>query len=152
MAPRSTRVVATLNEGGFFGEIGILVENGRRTNTVVARTKCEYYTLQKSDLDWVLDRFPEYRQLLREAALKRLQEMAKVLDASLAGEEVSGAGIFMRFHCCFLFSFPVTLSALTLYPESFCFLSNLVGPRLDRGARACGNPRDARLTSHAPGF
>ena len=34
----------------FFGEIGILVENGRRTNAV-ARAKCEYYTLQKSDLD-----------------------------------------------------------------------------------------------------
>jgi voltage-gated potassium channel len=88
LAPRSTRVVATLNEGGFFGEIGILVDNGRRTNTVVACSKCEYYTLQKTDLDWVLDRFPEYRELLRAAALKRLQEMAKVLDASLEGESV----------------------------------------------------------------
>ena len=89
LAPRSTRVVACLSEGGFFGEIGILVNNGRRTNTVVASTKCEYYTLQKSDLDWVLDKFPEYRELLREAALKRLQEMAHVLDASLADNQVS---------------------------------------------------------------
>ena len=45
LAPRSTRVVATLEEGGYFGEIGILVSNGRRSNTVVASTKCEYYTL-----------------------------------------------------------------------------------------------------------
>ena len=86
LAPRSTRVVAILEEGGYFGEIGILVSNGRRSNTVVARTKCEYYTLQKTDLDWVLERFPEYRELLRSAALKRLEAMAKVLNASLSGE------------------------------------------------------------------
>ena len=86
LAPRSTRVVAILEEGGYFGEIGILVSNGRRSNTVVARTKCEYYTLQKTDLDWVLERFPEYRELLRSAALKRLEAMAKVLNASLGGE------------------------------------------------------------------
>jgi CRP-like cAMP-binding protein len=87
LAPRSTRVVATLEEGGYFGEIGILVSNGRRSNTVLAAKKCEYYTLSKADLDWVLDRFPEYRELLRNAALKRLEQMAKVLDASLAGEQ-----------------------------------------------------------------
>jgi CRP-like cAMP-binding protein len=86
LAPRSTRVVAILEEGGYFGEIGILVNNGRRSNTVVARTKCEYYTLQKTDLDWVLERFPEYRELLRSAALKRLEAMAKVLNTSLDGE------------------------------------------------------------------
>jgi hypothetical protein len=53
----------------------------------LAAKKCEYYTLSKADLDWVLDRFPEYRELLRNAALKRLEQMAKVLDASLAGEQ-----------------------------------------------------------------
>ena len=47
----------------------------------------QYYTLGKEDLDWVLDRFPEYRELLRNAALKRLEQMAKVLDASLVGEQ-----------------------------------------------------------------
>ena len=41
----------------------------------------------KNDLDWVLERFPEYRELLRNAALKRLEQMAKVLDASLIGEQ-----------------------------------------------------------------
>ena len=87
LAPRSTRVVAMLVEGGYFGEIGILVNNGRRSNAVLAQSKCEYYTLGKEDLDWVLDRFPEYRELLRNAALKRLEQMAKVLDASLAGEQ-----------------------------------------------------------------
>jgi CRP-like cAMP-binding protein len=87
LAPRSTRVVATLEEGGYFGEIGILVRNGRRSNTVIAATKCEYYTLGKDDLDWVLDRFPEYRELLRNAALKRLEQMAKILDASLSDEQ-----------------------------------------------------------------
>ena len=46
-APQSSRVVVTLQNGAFFGEIGLLMEHGRRMNNVIAAGQCEIFMLTK---------------------------------------------------------------------------------------------------------
>ena len=47
------QVLVVLGAGSYFGEIGCLVENGRRLNSVRALTKVEFYSLSKANLDLV---------------------------------------------------------------------------------------------------
>ena len=76
-APQSKRKVASLGGGSFFGEIGLLIAHGRRMNTVTASERCQIFILTKTDLDWTLERFPECKQKLNEAALERLNMVKK---------------------------------------------------------------------------
>ena len=76
-APQSSRVVVTLKKGAFFGEIGLLMEKGRRMNTVVAVGQCEIFILTKTALDYALSKFPECKQSLNDAAIERLNLVRK---------------------------------------------------------------------------
>jgi CRP-like cAMP-binding protein len=51
------RVVATLGEGGFFGEIALLFES-KRTASIRSKTYCDLSVLRKADLDKVAKSFP----------------------------------------------------------------------------------------------
>jgi len=65
------KVVATLGEGGFFGEIALLFES-KRTASIKAKTYCDLFVLRKSDLDKTLKSFPEQRVIISEMAEVRM--------------------------------------------------------------------------------
>jgi CRP-like cAMP-binding protein len=84
VAPNSEEILVKLSDGSYFGEIGVLVEHGKRMFAIKALKKCEYYMLTKADLDWVTNKFPEYREVLRLAALKRLEKSNAAMKNSHA--------------------------------------------------------------------
>jgi glucose-6-phosphate 1-dehydrogenase len=59
------RVVRTLVEGDFFGELALL-SSQPRTATVRARTSCDLFVLDKGDFDKALKDHPEFANSLRE--------------------------------------------------------------------------------------
>jgi CRP-like cAMP-binding protein len=63
------RLLRSLSDGGFVGEIG-LVEGGSRTATVTCATDCEFLELGAFELGRVLDTFPSVKARV-EAALAR---------------------------------------------------------------------------------
>jgi CRP-like cAMP-binding protein len=69
------RVIATLHEGEFFGEVEAFGARSRRCVTVTAATYCDLHVISKADLDDILLDFPEYRTALQAAADQRLAEL-----------------------------------------------------------------------------
>lgn len=63
--------VATIHEGGFFGEIALLFDS-KRTATVRAITYCDTFVLAKGDLDTLLESFPEQKLVMQAEASSRL--------------------------------------------------------------------------------
>ena len=90
VAPNSEEILVKLSDGSYFGEIGVLVESGKRMFSIKALKKCEYYMLTKADLDWVTNKFPEYREVLRLAAVKRLETSNKAIKNSHASKVSHG--------------------------------------------------------------
>lgn len=66
---RDGRVIRSMSEGGFVGEIG-LVEGRARTATVTCATDCEFLEFGAFELGRVLDTFPSVRARV-DAALTR---------------------------------------------------------------------------------
>lgn len=66
---RDGRVLRSLSDGGFVGEIG-MVEGRSRTATVTCATDCEFLEFGAFELGRVLDTFPTVRSKV-EAALAR---------------------------------------------------------------------------------
>ena len=66
------RVVAELGPGDFFGEIGALPQDairwGRRSATVTARTRLCVIEIPDHDLRDLIDEFPSFGRMLRDAA------------------------------------------------------------------------------------
>jgi glucose-6-phosphate 1-dehydrogenase len=67
---RDGRVVATLGEGGFFGEIA-LVESVRRTATVRAKSPCDLFVLDRADFDRILRDHEQFAVAIRKAVAER---------------------------------------------------------------------------------
>ena len=63
--------VADLGAGEFFGEIGILSEEGRRLATVVAKTDMKLLTLKQYDVDRMRKKAPEMIGELLEVVKER---------------------------------------------------------------------------------
>ena len=63
---RGGEPIAELNQGDFFGEVGLL-EKARRNASVVAKTPMRLLTLTHWDLTRLRKRWPEVYQRLREA-------------------------------------------------------------------------------------
>eukprot|EP01063_Lacrimia_lanifica_P007098 TRINITY_DN1448_c0_g2_i4.p1 TRINITY_DN1448_c0_g2~~TRINITY_DN1448_c0_g2_i4.p1 ORF type:complete len:602 (+),score=191.85 TRINITY_DN1448_c0_g2_i4:132-1937(+) len=78
------KVVATLTDGCFFGEVALIYQT-KRTATIVAHTVCELYVLKKVHFEEVLDEFPEYAQLILQKAAERYQAAAPQKKKSNAG-------------------------------------------------------------------
>jgi len=66
---RDGRLVRSLSEGGFVGEIG-MVEGSSRTATVTCATDCEFLEFGSFELGRVLETFPTVRARV-DAALTR---------------------------------------------------------------------------------
>src|SRR6186997_2524321 len=63
--------VADLGPGDFFGEMGILSEEGRRLATVVAKTDMKLLTLKEYDVDRMRKKAPEMIDALVQAIKER---------------------------------------------------------------------------------
>jgi glucose-6-phosphate 1-dehydrogenase len=80
-------VVSVLGEGGFFGEKSLLLSEPRSA-TVRARTQCDLYVLEKTDLMKVLRDHPRFARSILEAYSRRYEvelEAAEAFDGVLAG-------------------------------------------------------------------
>ena len=90
--------LANLDQGSFFGELALLVDNQKRTATVRAVTNCDLFMLRRDDFLSVLEEFPDSKTKIRGVinhAYKRLTaergENVEPDEASL-GEEHTATG------------------------------------------------------------
>lgn len=63
-------VLATLHEGNFFGEIGLIMSQPR-TATIRAKTKCDLFVLDRADFSRVLKDNPQSAKRVMETAQQR---------------------------------------------------------------------------------
>jgi glucose-6-phosphate 1-dehydrogenase len=77
------RVLRTLKDGDFFGEIGLLMATPR-TATVVARTQCDLFTLRKADFSRILRDHRQFADTMTTVARERYD--VAVSSAQLMGE------------------------------------------------------------------
>eukprot|EP00294_Goniomonas_avonlea_P016292 CAMPEP_0114564900 /NCGR_PEP_ID=MMETSP0114-20121206/13995_1 /TAXON_ID=31324 /ORGANISM="Goniomonas sp, Strain m" /LENGTH=336 /DNA_ID=CAMNT_0001751055 /DNA_START=381 /DNA_END=1390 /DNA_ORIENTATION=+ len=83
--------VAELSTGQYFGEMGMLVGDDRRTETVWATTNVELAALSQSDLDECLLDYPDAGVVLRQLAQNRLTALQRLYRRHLAGSPGSAA-------------------------------------------------------------
>lgn len=76
-SPDGEATYAELQEGSFFGEIGIMF-NRPRTATVVARTRVLVGVLKKDSFTQILPRFPSVERFIRDQGQDRLARQGRV--------------------------------------------------------------------------
>jgi CRP-like cAMP-binding protein/Fe-S-cluster-containing dehydrogenase component len=81
--PEGELILAYLGRGGYFGEIGLLTEGGRRVATCTALDHVEVVRISKPDFERMMDAFPDVRQRLESIAEKHLQENRQRLNAAM---------------------------------------------------------------------
>ncbi len=64
------KVVAMMKDGGFFGEIGVLLSQPR-TATVRAKTLCDLFVLEKADFSRILREQPQFADKVMKVAKER---------------------------------------------------------------------------------
>ena len=70
-ATDNSTVIAYLNEGSYFGEIGVLITK-IRTVTVKAFTLCIFYVIHKNDLLRILELYPDQMEFLQAVGRQRM--------------------------------------------------------------------------------
>jgi len=63
-------VVATLDDGDFFGELALFTNQGRSAG-IQAVTYCDLYALDRDVFNFLLERFPDVGAKIREVAVRR---------------------------------------------------------------------------------
>eukprot|EP00667_Euglena_gracilis_P004863 EG_transcript_4893 len=86
------QVVLTLRDGGFFGEIALLYDT-KRTATIVARTYCDLFVLNKEDLKKVMKKFPEQSKVIQEVAHERFQHIVETQRKKEVSEDGSESSV-----------------------------------------------------------
>ncbi|OZJ03062.1 hypothetical protein BZG36_03781 [Bifiguratus adelaidae] len=81
-------VYAELDQGNFFGEIGILF-SVKRTASVIAKTKCLTATFTAEDLQCILPNYPEVEKILRYEAEERWAMLQKKLHGGTPSDVTS---------------------------------------------------------------
>lgn len=72
-------IVGILQEGGFFGELSLLLSSPR-SNFVQAVTVCEAFSLTKDRLDQLLNQFPIITKAINKILSKRLSETLRIVS------------------------------------------------------------------------
>ena len=80
--PEGDLVLAYLGRGGYFGEIGLLIEGGRRTATCTALDHVEVVRIAADDFHRMMDAFPDVRENLSRVAAEHLQQNKDRLAAA----------------------------------------------------------------------
>ncbi len=81
-----------LGEGNFFGELALINQN-RRTATVIAYRDCQLLVLEAGALQHLMDRDERFAKKILEEARSRVSAGKKVVG-ELAEEELQQAGVF----------------------------------------------------------
>ena len=76
------KVLKTLKDGDFFGEVGILMSTPR-TATIRAKTLCDLFVLQKSDFSRILKDHPQFSENIMKIAKERY-------DLAISADELMG--------------------------------------------------------------
>lgn len=74
--PPNDKVVATLGEGAFFGEIALIYAMPR-VASIRALTYCDLFVLTKKDFDLILEQYPEEARNILEEAKNRYSQLQK---------------------------------------------------------------------------
>ena len=83
VSDRDGRVIGTLRDGDFFGEIALLLSTPR-TATVTAHTQCDLFTLSKSEFRRILRDHPQFAETMTAVARERYD--VAVSSAELLGD------------------------------------------------------------------
>jgi CRP-like cAMP-binding protein len=67
---RAGKVLKTLRDGDFFGEVGLLMCTSR-TATIKAKTQCDMFVLTKDDFSRILRDYPQFAETLTKLAKER---------------------------------------------------------------------------------
>jgi glucose-6-phosphate 1-dehydrogenase len=67
---RAGKLMETLRDGDFFGEVGLLLCTAR-TATVKAKTQCDLFVLEKDEFSRILREYPQFAETLRGFATER---------------------------------------------------------------------------------
>lgn len=76
LSERTGQVFASISEGGYFGEIALLMDSPRNAS-VRALDYCDLYTLDKDSFQMVLQRFPAFAKQVRKIAGERIHHETK---------------------------------------------------------------------------
>jgi CRP-like cAMP-binding protein/Fe-S-cluster-containing dehydrogenase component len=80
--PEAEMVLAYLGRGGYFGEIGLLTNAGRRTATCTALDHVEVVRIGANDFHRMMDEFPEVREKVGRVAIEHLEQNRERLAAA----------------------------------------------------------------------
>jgi CRP-like cAMP-binding protein/Fe-S-cluster-containing dehydrogenase component len=80
--PGGELVLAYLGRGGYFGEIGLLTEQGRRTATCTALDHVELVRIRADDFHRMMNAFPKVRATLESVAREHQQQNRRRLAVS----------------------------------------------------------------------
>jgi len=72
---RGPKTLGTLGEGDFFGEIGVMASDRRRTASVVATSQLKALRLTTHQLRMIADESPDFTERLRTAIADREQRL-----------------------------------------------------------------------------
>jgi CRP-like cAMP-binding protein len=86
----TNRVLYSISEGGFFGEMALLHET-LRTASVAARTYCDLLILSKTDFKKILAKFPNHAASVRAASEDRLHQLEVDRHAAEQQKEFAGS-------------------------------------------------------------
>lgn len=76
LSEKTGQVFASISEGGYFGEIALLMDSPRNAS-VKAIDYCDLYTLDKDSFQMVLQRFPAFAAQVRKIANERIHRPEK---------------------------------------------------------------------------
>ncbi len=80
--PEGDLVLAYLGRGGYFGEIGLLTNAGRRSATCTALDHVEVVKIGANDFHRMMDEFPQVREAVARVALEHLKQNRERLSAA----------------------------------------------------------------------
>lgn len=72
-----SQVIATLEKGSFFGEIALTTKDAKRVADVRAITNCDLYILLKKDFEYVVDKYPEAKESIRQIVEQRKADLER---------------------------------------------------------------------------
>ncbi len=81
LSEKTGQVFATIAEGGFFGEIALLMAQPRNAS-VRALEYCDLYTLDKDSFQVVLGQFPQFARQVKKKARERMRTPKKKAAAA----------------------------------------------------------------------
>ena len=80
------KVVRVLWPGSFFGEIALILRQ-RRSASIRAKSRADFFTLTKADFEELLELFPEQRSPITDAATNRMKQDVRRFEMGGGGAD-----------------------------------------------------------------